>query len=357
MATNETGNRPFRHDGKPGAALVLGLGNLVLDILTLFLWRFWAKTRLRRFVWSATTAWGDPLEYTGRGQELFVGFLVVLVVVFLPFAGLFALATALTEAHNPRGPALASALQLLGLTLAGAGLYRARRYQLTRTVWRGIRGGLTGAAWQYGLLWLGMLMLAGATLGWSLPWGDMLLARTRMGNTCFGDRNFTCTAKAEGLYRYYAGIWLGAVAFLGLAGVSAALLYRDQHNSPHAAAIFVAAALGLLPLALVMIGLPSAAYRAAFYRHLAAGTTFGAVSFALDLRILPLLWLSLGNWALMIVSLGIAKPWVASRTVRFACDALEVIGEPDFASIHQNQDAPPKLGEGLASVFDGAGDF
>src|SRR5262245_60768646 len=43
------------------------LKNAGLIVLSLSLYRFWARTALRRFFWSGISIAGDRLEYTGRG--------------------------------------------------------------------------------------------------------------------------------------------------------------------------------------------------------------------------------------------------------------------------------------------------
>ncbi|NQW12845.1 MAG: DUF898 family protein, partial [Rhodobacter sp.] len=42
----------------------LALKTSVLTVLTVGFYRFWAKTRVRRFYWSAIRPGGFPLEYT-----------------------------------------------------------------------------------------------------------------------------------------------------------------------------------------------------------------------------------------------------------------------------------------------------
>ncbi|MYK57552.1 MAG: DUF898 domain-containing protein, partial [Rhodospirillaceae bacterium] len=88
-----TGVRPpihrLTHDGRSGELFVIFLINLALSILTLGIYRFWGRTRIRRYVWSQTSLLGEPLEYTGRGVELFLGFLFALVVIYGPITGLY----------------------------------------------------------------------------------------------------------------------------------------------------------------------------------------------------------------------------------------------------------------------------
>ena len=73
---------------KPGLVGIV-VKNLVLTVITLGIYRFWARTRLRRYFWSNITISGEPLEYTGTGRELFVGFLIALAVL-LPLGVVYA---------------------------------------------------------------------------------------------------------------------------------------------------------------------------------------------------------------------------------------------------------------------------
>lgn len=48
--------------------------NLLLTIVTLGIYRFWATTRERQYLWSRSRFIDEHLEWTGLGKELFFGF-------------------------------------------------------------------------------------------------------------------------------------------------------------------------------------------------------------------------------------------------------------------------------------------
>jgi uncharacterized membrane protein YjgN (DUF898 family) len=78
------------------------------------------------------------------------------------------------------------AFALLGL-LGQFAVYRARRYRLARTVYRGIRFHQTGSAWRFAvcaLFWWGMIAL---TLGLAYPWAQASLERFKIRNTFYGN--------------------------------------------------------------------------------------------------------------------------------------------------------------------------
>ena len=72
------------YDGRAGEVGKIALSNSLLGLVTLGIYRFWAKTRLRRYLWSHVSMEGDRFEYTGRGIELFIGFLIAGVLSLKP---------------------------------------------------------------------------------------------------------------------------------------------------------------------------------------------------------------------------------------------------------------------------------
>lgn len=358
-SASQAAGRPFQQHGRSRDAVALALKNLLLNIVTLSLWRFWGKTRVRRLLWSNTTLWGDPLEYAGTGRELFLGFLIVVFLIFAPMMIALSFLQAMIAAGQTWAAAPIFAIQVSFIFLAGAGLYRAYRYRLTRTRWRGIRAGLGGKAWHYGLLMLWAGLASVLSLGWAMPWASVKLLRYQLDNTQFGNLAFECTARSRPLYGRFAVVWLGgalllaaaiaAAAMIGVIGAEASPVER-QH-------LGIGYAVMTVPLAIALIGLAYAWYTVGFYRELAANTRFDGHAFSLSIGTWPLIRLVFGNLLISLFSLGILLPWAALRTFRFTCGNLDIAGQPDFARVHQNAETGPRLGEGLAAVFDGAGAF
>ncbi len=151
----------------------LAFRKMMLTILTLGFYRFWMTTHLRRHYWSAIRIKGDPFEYTGRGVEKLLGFLAALIILALylgtinlglAFAGLFS-ANDITELQIMLQLSLVAALPLMYFAT-----YRARRYVLARTRWRGIRFGMDQAAWGYTWRACLLMLLTIVTLGLAYPY-------------------------------------------------------------------------------------------------------------------------------------------------------------------------------------------
>ena len=62
-----------------------------LEMITAGFYRFWLTTDIRRHLWSHTVVDGDGAEYTGRGKELLIGFLVAMAILMPIYLGYFIL--------------------------------------------------------------------------------------------------------------------------------------------------------------------------------------------------------------------------------------------------------------------------
>src|SRR5215472_4442948 len=116
-----------------------------LELVTAGFYRFWLVTDIRRHLWSNTVIDGDAVEYTGRGRELLIGFLFAMAILVPIYLAYF-----LVTVEAERFKEFASFPLILGFYAFGQfAIYRARRYRLTRTVWRGVRFRMDGSGWAY----------------------------------------------------------------------------------------------------------------------------------------------------------------------------------------------------------------
>jgi uncharacterized membrane protein YjgN (DUF898 family) len=152
----------------------------VLLMFTLGIYRFWLTTDVRRYLWSNTELSGESFEYMGTAYELLLGFLIAIALLVPFYAALFLL----TLAPNN----IWSLLGLLILILLGQyAFYRARRYRLTRTIYRGVRFHQTGSAILYSVcavLWWALIILSA---GLAYPFAQAQLERFKMRHTFFGN--------------------------------------------------------------------------------------------------------------------------------------------------------------------------
>src|SRR5437879_4402991 len=124
------GGTGLAYDGRVGPLFRLWFKVTLLAVLTLGFYRFWGRTRIRKYLWSRVSLDGERFEYDGTGGELFRRFLVTLVVL-APL--LFAPQIARLAGASPGQTGIVQAVQvLLLLFLAYLGYYAGRRYRLNR---------------------------------------------------------------------------------------------------------------------------------------------------------------------------------------------------------------------------------
>jgi uncharacterized membrane protein YjgN (DUF898 family) len=155
----------------------------VLLLVTLGIYRFWLATDVRRFLWSNTEIAGDGLEYIGTARELLIGFLIAIVLLVPVNVGFFLAAFSGGTLGQMAGTLAFAVLALFGQFA----VYRARRYRLTRTIYRGIRFHQTGSAWRYAVCALFWWAMIAVTLGLAYPFAQASLERLKLRNTWYGD--------------------------------------------------------------------------------------------------------------------------------------------------------------------------
>lgn len=217
-----------QYTGAKGPIFNLSFQVAALTLITFGIYRFWGKTRIRKYIWSSTVVDGDRFEYTGTGLEKFLGFLIAvvflaiylgLIQIVLTFLGLSLLTEARSNEDIAR-QAIAINLSLLSVVpFLFFAIYRARRYRMARTRWRGIRFGMDKGAWGYVWRAIGHYLLTFVTLGALLPRMTFHLEKYMADRTWFGDERVTQSGKWTDLYGAMKHIFIG----LGLILLGAAL--------------------------------------------------------------------------------------------------------------------------------------
>ncbi|HEX2843370.1 YjgN family protein [Hyphomicrobium sp.] len=369
-------NPPVRltYDGKLGELYLVYLRSLLLTLVTLGVYRFWGRTRVRRYLWSHFQAFGDRFEYRGRGIELFlgflagVGFLMVVGGIVLGALWLFARETVLQEVDA--GDAATWLLLLAGYPLLAVGRYAGLRYKLTRTRWRGIRSGLDGSAWKFGGISVGLGLLNAMSAQLVTPILDVALAKYRLKNLTFGTVRFGFAGQAGDIYGRFIGFYflnimawivLVVIIVMIIGGLSAvidrfggweAIGDKIAHPTPLVIVIMILVALAVYSLIGLVILPLRCWYQAYLLRYLISRTWFGRMQFVSGVTTGQMWGFIVLNWIILVFTFGIGWPWVLHRTARLIADQLWIYGEVDALAVAQALGQGPAIGEGLLDLFD-----
>lgn len=354
------------YDGRLGELYGIFFKNLLLTIVTLGIYRFWGKTNMRRYIWSHVSFQGDRFEYTGTGGELFKGFLVALaffaLLAFVQFGAqlVFGIDSVIVAVFN-----LVAAFSFLYFVYVA--VYAAQRYRLTRTLWRGVRGGMTGSAWRFGFKGLGAGLLQAVTLMLMVPYTQFRLLEDRFNNSYFGDAKARIKLSAGNVFGLYLlgfaiivaatllAIWLGR-AMLGGGSIIDALIEVQQSGDEQQAAELVLVLIVIFYGWVLIVGLASlfafAPYYAAVTREIANNLEFAELRFRSQVTTGKVVRLWLVNALIYLLTAGLGLPIVIHRILNFGADNYEVLGQVDGARLMQTTLERPRTGEGLLEAFD-----
>jgi uncharacterized membrane protein YjgN (DUF898 family) len=277
----------------------LQLRGAALLAVTLGIYRFWFATDVRRFLWSNTEVAGESLEYTGTPYELLIGFLIALALL-VPLYVAFALAALSAGTVGQIISALSFPLLLF---LGQFAVYRARRYRLTRTVYRGVRCHQDGSGLRYAICAAFWWVMVTLTIGLAYPFMQSRLERFKMRHTYYGDLKGRFEGSGVRLFLRGFPMWLlavgplaGAVAFAVItvdwetvgAVAAKASSFEDFNNqldgAASAAYSAVAVAVSAVGFSIVMIAVLYPVFQAMLLRWWIGGLRFGALTIHSGLR-------------------------------------------------------------------------
>jgi uncharacterized membrane protein YjgN (DUF898 family) len=284
--------------------------NLLISLLTLGIYSFWGKAKVRRYVCGQAEYLGDWFAFHGTGRELLLGWLRALPAL----AFIFLLPPVLPLFWQGRASPFVAQLCALAAFLilwpiARVGAYR---YRLNRMSWRAIRFSYRGRAQRYLAESIVGWLLSLLTVGLYVPFLQVRLRRLLLNRTYFGDRGFQFNGRGSDLFV----VWLFA-----------------------------------LPLTVCSLGFGWAWWRALSHRYCWARTTFAGGRFRCTATGGRLLWLWVGNLLAIVTTLGLGMSWAMLRTLRFWTKHVQLIGEPDLITVEQDSSAASAVGESFADFL------
>lgn len=340
--------------------------NLLLSLLTLGLYLPFAKARRLRYFYSNTLVADQALTFHGNPWKMFRGFVLLVLLMaayglsghFSPLAGLFA---------------------FLILAAIWPAMWRASlQFRLANTSWRGLRLAFTGelapayraflpsylpalAIIAIGALWPQELQQRGAALTgphravlWAALAALLLAPWTLALGKIYQHRHYALanqrsdTDLGPGAFYWLCLKLLGwslaymALAFGALSGM--AFLLRGQ---PWA----IALAVGLVYLGMLVLVWPFLTVR---LQNLVWNRTRSeALRFESHLRLREYAWLSLKNWCLTLLTLGLYRPFAAVASARMRLEAVQVrlAGDVDDWVAQQAQQQGDAAGDAAGDFF------
>ena len=381
---------PFRFTGSGGEYFRIWLVNVLLSIVTLYVYSAWAKVRTNRYFHGNTVLDGSSFEYHARPLQILLG-RIVAVLLFV--------AATFGSAISPLVSVGATLVLFLVLPWA---VWRSTMFNARMTSYRNVRFGFTGGVggmYLYTLVlpflplvlaiglamllgvasegkeWAIGLLVAAGVIGFYLlsPWVHRGLAGYFAGHHRYGRADFDTTLSTGRFYAIYALSLLLGVALLALlVAIAAAAAYAggllggetldawrerlDESGTVKWRGGPIGIVIGAAVYAfLLSVGyLVSAFFRARIRNHLYAGTRVdGRVQLESTVRTWPLWWVMVTNLVLLVATLGLAYPWTKVRLARFFARHTAVRAPGGLHAItDEERERQSAFGEELGDAFD-----
>jgi uncharacterized membrane protein YjgN (DUF898 family) len=348
---------PIRFEGSGREYFRIWIVNLLLTVLTLGVYRPWAKVRQLRYFYGHTLVGGHPLDFHGNPRQMLRGTLLV---------GGLLVAYGVASNSSPTASLVAmAALAALWPALLCASL----RFRLSNTSWRGLRLhfrgsvagayrvllpvllpmalvilplvylGVTAAATpavegvRPALRWVPLLPILGMLGGLAVvPWLTFRLKRYQHDHYALGSVQTQLRSGPRAFYGLYLrGLGVNLVAGL-LMGALAAAVVGTAATLGGGAALEGGNRLLFLVLGIVSAGVTYVAlllvnkawFTTRLQNLLWSRTKSSRLRFESQLGFGALLKLSLKNWLLIALTLGLYWPFAAIATTRLRLQSMTV---------------------------------
>ena len=328
--------------GEGSKYFVIRLINAIIQVITLNFYYPWAKAAKLNYLYEQTEFAGSRFKFHGSGKEMFIGYLKMLFIVAVIYGGFYW--------------AKGNELIVLGFLILYGGLilvyplaiHGTVKYRFSRTSWRGIFFGYRGELGElFAKFFIGILLsIVTLSIYWS--WVQVDLRKYVMQHVRFGDVEFDFTGKGVDLFliklKYLAFFFVGymvcffiililaAIGF-GLSGIFSGDMKGGLKDFPASILAVIVAAYLLIIAIMGTIALMRQREIFQFYAaHTFAWQNEKWHGVKLNMTFGDLFKLSVSNMILLVITLGIAMPYVEVRNLHFIMPRLEIDGtfDPDI---------------------------
>jgi uncharacterized membrane protein YjgN (DUF898 family) len=329
--------------GTGGGLFKIMLINWILTFFTLGIYYFWAKTKVRNYLWEQSSFSGDRFHYHGTGGELLKGAAIFGVILTLFNAGAYTVGQILGPEAKLYAEVGTSYLILFLLPVIMVGAFR---YRLSRTAWRGIRLSFRGK--RKSALWLYVkgYLLTMLTLGLYWPYFTVAKQNFWKSNAYFGNQTFQYVGKGGDILKAFLLFILSTIVLF-----SSPSLLMGYFGFEVSEIMLISMGMSV-PFAIVYL------YYSAFLdRYNWSKTQFAGGIFKYDATGGQWFLLNFTNLLLFIFTAGLALPLIIIRYRKFLADHLSVNGNMQLSQVVQDAQNSSALGEGVADGFDMAVDI
>lgn len=287
--------------------------NWLLTLVTLGLYYPWARAKKLSYMYGQTALNNERFHFSGTGQEMFRGFIKVIIFYIAILAAFFLL---INMANSPMIALLFLYLSIFAIIPFA--IHGSLRYRTSRSSYRGIRFGYRGDRNELVTNFYQWIFLTIVTLGIYGAWLQMNLRRYTHQNIRYGEVEFSNDADGG---EYFIIVLKGYFFTIITLGIYSFWWYRDLFN-----------------YYIDNMKMTKGDQEIQFHSTATGGGYFN---------------LLIGNFFITVFTLGFGKAWADVRTQKFYCDNIKMEGNIDIEEIHQTEEEYINaFGEDTLDFFD-----
>ena len=332
--------KKFSFTGKGTEYFGIWIVNLILTILTLGIYSAWAKVRRMQYFYRNTHLNEASFDYHGTAIAILIGRLIAVGLlggyyIFLRFMPLVGLAIGLF---------IALIMPYLLVT--------SFRFRLYNSSYRGLRFGFAGSIKSAYMTFLALPIFTLLTLYLLAPFTHQRIKAYQHNNSRFGQSAFTFNAGVGSFYKVYFFTLMLLLLIPGLIGLGAYSMFKDTlANIPQETMVglFVAIYLSLIIVSLLIVPYFMSRIQNLVWNH----TQLGMHRFSSTLTARGLTWIIFSNFALIILTIGLYKPFADIRIARYRIEHMALLPGLDIEEfIASEQQKIGATGTETAEMFD-----
>jgi uncharacterized membrane protein YjgN (DUF898 family) len=314
----------FQFLGQGGEYFKIWIVNLLLTILTLGVYSAWAKVRNKQYFYGNSQLDGNSFQYTGRPTAILKGRII---------GGVFLILYSLSGSFIP---VLSVLVTLLLVAFIPWIVVRGLKFNARNSVYRNIRFRFNGTTRDALFPFIAWPVAALVTFGLLSPVAYYKQQRFMVENHAYGSSGFEFHAGWRDYVRMFVTLLIGFFGGMVIAFVLMGLLPP----------------VGLLLMASVYL-FAFAYFTVASFNIRFSNSTLREHCFDASMEVKSYALLVLTNTLMMVVTLGLFRPWAMVRVAKYKAEHLSLMadGELDkFIAAHSEDESA--LGEEVGELFD-----
>lgn len=336
----ETQEQQFRFTGTGGEYFRIWIVNLVFTILTLGIYSAWAKVRRMQYFYRNTRLYESSFDYHGEPLAILKGRLIGLALFGAYYGAIKFM------------PMLGIAIGLLIAAIMPLLLVASFRFRLSNSSYRGLRFSFVGSLKSAYVNFLALPIATVFTLYLAAPLTHQQIKAYQHNNSRFGQSNFSFSAGPGGFYKVYFFVFLQIILVIGAFGFAAYQMFKGSAAAPSPEAmvgILIGVYLLLIAASLLIFPYFISRIQNLVWNH----TELAGHRFSSTLSARGLAWIMFSNLFLIVLTLGLFKPFADIRMARYRIEHMALLAGgdiDDFIAAEQQQISA--TGSETTEVFD-----